>query len=221
MEGDLSYALNSEQFKELIETLGSEPAFSIWSGMFWIGFASFLVAASAIILTVLESRRTKAGADAELILKSFEDYEGLYSSLRSVPNLEKANSKVLEEISDKLDYDEKNFDLIERHSKIDANAWGEARATKIYFKSRFELVGKGFFSDQAIANTMDHAGVNLVRRQLRKLDIVMFYQVRLEKFKSGSFTKEYLERTFREDLDWYEELPHFMKRNKTTFGWDA
>jgi len=212
--------LDQEQFKKLIETLGSEPAFSIWSGMFWIGLASILVGASTILLTALESRRTKAGADAELILKSFEDYEKLYDSLRSVPELERANIGALAELSSDLSYNKEYFELIERHEKIDPQKWGEARATKIYFKSRFELVGKGFFSNKAIANTMDHAGVNLVRRQVRKLDILMFYQVRLDKFKSGEFSDDYLSRTFKEDLAWYEELPLFMKKNKTTFGWD-
>ncbi|WP_323784918.1 hypothetical protein [Thalassovita sp.] len=213
--------LNKEQFDTLVETLGSEPAFNLWSGMLWIGFASFLVGVVAIAFTVRESRRSRAGADAELILMSFKDYENLYDSLRSVPDLENEHLELLANIPDELFYDEALFDVVGAYKGIDPKKWGKARETKMYFKSRFELVGKGFFSNKAIANTMDHAGANLVRRQLRKLDIIMFYQVRQEKFRRGEFTKDYLARTFREDLDWYEQLPKFMKGNKTTFGWDT
>ena len=215
------HTLDAEQFARLIEVLSSEPAFNLWSGVLWVGFATFLVGLSAIWLTILESRRTKAGADAELILKSFVDYEQLFESLRLVPELERENQKILSKIPSSLVYDESYFDLIETTARIDPEKWGRARQVKLYFKSRFELVGKGFFSDRALANTMDHAGVNLVRKQIKSLDVVMFYQVRLEKFRRGEFTKEYLVRTFMDDLSWYEELPKFMKRNDTTFGWDG
>lgn len=215
----MSIVIDAEQFKELIKTLGSEPSLSLASGMFWVALGSLLAGGAAFVLALYERNRAKAGADAELILKSFEEYEKLFDSLIVIRDLGKKHEAAIAEIKNKKNYCQSNFKIIDRHGQINRSEWQQARAAKIYFKSRFELVGKGFFSDKALASTMDHAGVNLVRNQLCGLDVLMFYQARKSDYEDKKHPDKYLSETYDGDLEWYFKISNFMSRHNTTFGW--
>jgi hypothetical protein len=167
-----------------------------------------------------EWREFRAGADSDLILRSFSEYESLYDPLRAVPELAKKNKDLLTYVDGFESYSPEVFEGLGEYAQIDPKEWQQVRKVKTYFKGRFELIGKGFFSDAAIANTMDRAGVNLARRELYQLDKAIFYQVRKEKYDAGLHSDEYLACTFKEDLGWYEALPAFMKKQATSFGWD-
>jgi hypothetical protein len=214
------FSLDEEQFERLLETLGSEPSLSLFSGMFWIGVATILIGLAATFLALYELRRSRAGADSDLILRSFSEYESLYDPLRAVPELAKKNKDLLTYVDGFESYSPEVFEGLGEYAQIDPKEWQQVRKVKTYFKGRFELIGKGFFSDAAIANTMDRAGVNLARRELYQLDKAIFYQVRKEKYDAGLHSDEYLACTFKEDLGWYEALPAFMKKQATSFGWD-
>ncbi len=66
---------------------------------------------------------------------------------------------------------------------------------------------------------MDNSGINLLKDSVSKVDTLMFYQTRLEKYRAEGFPEEYLRRTFESDLRWYRNISDFMKSKKTAFGW--
>lgn len=204
--------------QELKETVGTEPTFSWSSGATAAAAASSLIALALLVLAYIEYRRSRLEVDARLILDSFEGYDNLYYSLRMINDLAERHRESLSKIT--LDvFNPDSFMIVEK-DQINKDDWKLARSTKSFFKGRCELLGKKFFSDNAIVSSLDRAGADLVRKELRALDTMIFYQVKLKKYRSGEIKDSDLSESFSKDLAWYSKLPSVMKAHDAKFGWD-
>lgn len=209
--------IDSEQFEELIKTIGTEPSLNFYSGSLWVAVASTLVAWGLFKLARKEYQRSQLEVDSSLILGSFKEYDALYDSLNAIRNLSKVHKTYLDKLT-LSKFDDAMFELV-KSNEIDRGEWKSARSTKTFYKARFELVDKGFFSSKAIAISIDRWGADLVRDELYKLDVYIFYQLRLDDFRTGNYSEEDMVSTFAGDLNWYAEFPKFMKAQNSKFGW--
>ena len=98
--------------------------------------------------------------------------------------------------------------------------WLHFRKIKTYFKTRYKLKKNKYFSDEALAISMDRYGADLMSN-VHKMDVYRFYYAKKRLWDDPDLNKGVLNKSFQSqfaDLDWYSELPKFLEEQKATFG---
>lgn len=213
----MEYRLNDAQLQSLIDVLAKEPDTNWWT-------ANTLVAISLIILAFVEFWKERQRSDSSLILDSASKYEDLFSDLVRCNELIREHASLSELLSVK-NFTEQGFEVVKDHNVEDID-WDSVRKVKTFYKSRMSLHSMktgffqlGYFSDRALAKSMDQYG-SFTLDGVRLLDVHRFYQVRLADYKNGVTDNTSLEKMFKEDFRWYDELKKFMKNYNTTFKRD-
>lgn len=237
--------MNEEQFEKLISqlstintTLSSDPLFNPESLSSWAILISACLALAAFILALAANRiaRSSLGIealqaklvddqsvansvqrDADFIFSSYKEYVELYDDLLLTRSLhEKYRDAFLE--MDSIVPDLESAQNV--HKLVSDEEWAPVRRVKRYYKSRIQLVSNGYISEKAVFIAIDTMGLDLLGKELKRIDKQIFLQNRKDSIERGDTDGNEITQEFERVFSWYNAAESLKENYQGAYGYN-